>query len=161
MALLIKRIFFLAALIAVLTGCQQKAVNFLPENIGEFRKVKELTGDAAKEFVNNLHFQKVTDLENHIGFYEGEGGGLTIYITFYHDADSAEIDYRKMTRKISPRNSVFVQGEYLELEGHPCYRCYGMGQTHFVFRKDKNLVWMSVPTVGAEKLLRTYLAMVR
>jgi hypothetical protein len=62
-----------------------------------------------------------------------------------------------MTEKISPENSVFIGGEYLDIEGKQVYRCFGMGQTHFVFAHQKELFWISVNTVIGKDVLTAYL----
>jgi len=51
---------------------------------------------------------------------------------------------------------VFVQGQVLEMNGYQVYRTFGMGQTHFVFVHKNTLIWLSVPTIGSEKLFNAY-----
>jgi hypothetical protein len=137
-------------------GCSPSK-DYLPETLGDQTLSKRITGEEAKEFVDNLHFQKVAAERNEIGFYEGERGPATIYITYYGSSDNAEADYQKMTEKISPENSVFIGGEYLDIEGKQVYRCFGMGQTHFVFAHQKELFWISVNTVIGKDVLTAYL----
>lgn len=62
-----------------------------------------------------------------------------------------------MTEKISPENSVFVGGQTIDIDGKQVYRCFGMGQTHFVFAHKKQLIWISVNTVVANEFLSEYL----
>ena len=49
--------------------------NYLPEDFFGLHLTKRLTGNEAEEFINNLHFQNISELENEIGFYEGKVGG--------------------------------------------------------------------------------------
>ena len=107
--------------------------------------------------VNNLHFQSVTGLENEIGFYEGKAGNAIIYITHYNTKETAKSDYEKMVKKISPENSVFIKPEYLKLGGMEIYRCFGMGQSHYVFPYNKELFWISVDTHFGKKFVEEYL----
>ena len=119
-----------AILVSILAGCSPSK-DYLPETLGEQTLSKRISGDEAREFVDNLHFQKVAAERNEIGIYDGgDRGPTTIYITYYGSSDNAEADYQKMTEKISPENSVFIAGEYMDIEGKQVYRCFGMGQTH-------------------------------
>jgi hypothetical protein len=117
-----------------------------------------LSGKEAKEFVNNLHFKSVTDLENEIGFYDEKAGSAIIYITHYNTREAANSDYKKMVKKISPENSVFIKPEYLKLGGMEIYRCFGMGQSHYVFPYNKILFWISVDTHFGKKFVGEYLS---
>lgn len=131
--------------------------NYLPEDFFGLQLTKKLTGKDAKEFVNNLHFQKVADLENEIGFYEGKAGSAIIYITHYNTKETTRSNYNKMVKKISPENSVFVKPEYLNLGGMEIYRCFGMGQSHYVFPYNKRLFWITVDTHFGKKFVEEYL----
>lgn len=118
---------------------------------------KKLAGREATEFINNLHFQAVAAEKNEIGFYEGESGPAIIYVSYYTSNETAAAEGKRMSEKISPENSVFIGGEYLEVSGKAVYRCFGMGQTHFVFTHQKALFWMSVNTMKAKAILAAYL----
>ncbi|MBU0561549.1 MAG: hypothetical protein KJ799_05135 [Bacteroidetes bacterium] len=145
-------------LVLLLTGCSSKT-EYLPQELFGLKMVSKLEGSEAKLFVNKLHFQSVTNLENEIGFYEGEKGRLTIFVTYYPDDEAAKNDELKMTAKISPDNSVFMMGDYLEIEGKSIYRCFGMGQTHFVFADQSALLWISCETIWAKEFISNYLSL--
>lgn len=133
-------------------------VNFLPDEFYGLTLTKRFSGKEAKVFVNKLHFEPVTETENEIGFYDGEKGAALIYITHYNKKDAAEEDYKRMTEKISPENSVFIKPEYLQLNGMEIYRCFGMGQSHYVFPYNKELFWISVNTHFGKKFVEEYLS---
>jgi len=132
--------------------------NYLPEEFFGLRLTKRITGKNAKEFINNLHFQGVTDLENEIGFYDEKTGSAIIYTTHYNTKEAAKSDYKKMVKKISPENSVFIKPEYLKINGIEVYRCFGMGQSHYVFPYNKVLFWISVDTHFGKKFVEEYLS---
>ena len=132
--------------------------NYLPEDFFGLQLTKKLLGKDAKELINNLHFQGVTDLENEIGFYDEKAGSAIIYITHYNTKEAAKSDYKKMVGKISPENSVFIKPEYLNLCGMEIYRCFGMGQSHYVFPYNKVLFWISVDTHFGKKFVGEYLS---
>lgn len=137
-------------------GCS-KQEDYIPEVIKEQKLTKKITGEEAKGYVDHLHTGKVAAEKNEIGIYEGDRGKTTIYVSYYHSSQEAEEEGRKMTEKISPENSVFVGGQNIDIDGKQVYRCFGMGQTHFVFTHKKQLIWISVNTVVANKFLSEYL----
>ena len=145
------------ALISALVGCTSQK-DLLPGEFLGLSLQKKLEGAEAVEFVDRMHFQKVASVKNEIGFYAGEKGKATIYITHYKDPETAAVEEKKMTEKISPENSVFIMGERKEIDGKPIYRCFGMGQTHYVFSDREQLFWISVETLMAESFLRSYLS---
>jgi len=136
--------------------CNQRA-DLLPEQFYGCTLTGRLSGDDAKTHVDRLHFQNVTAHSTEIGRYEGPDGPITIYVTTYLNSQQAEEDYHKMTQKISPENSVFIGGEYLKIGEREVYRCFGMGQTHYVIIHRENLIWLSVDTIRANKILDAYL----
>ena len=157
----LNKYFSLSVLIMVfiLNNCSEE-INYFPETLGNFEQVDVIRGEQAQMFVNRLHFNSVTDEKNEIAFYGQGKPSITIYITFYDSDEKAFNNFKKMTRKISPENSVFIQGSYFEMDGIKIYRCFGMGQTHFVFSYQMNLFWLSVPTRGNEKILQEYLNLI-
>lgn len=150
--------FFILIIITIifLTGCTREKP-FLPEQVFTLTLKKQLTGEEAKAFVDNLHFEEVTPENNEIGFYEGEKGKAIIYITHYKDAKQARQEGRRMIEKIDKGNPVFFMGDSLLVNGKPVYRCFGMGETHFIFSKDNHLFWISSGTMFAQKFLSAYL----
>lgn len=143
-------------LILIAAGCSSRE-SFLPQEFYGLALQKKLAGREATEFINNLHFQAVAAEKNEIGFYEGESGPAIIYVSYYTSNETAAAEGKRMSEKISPENSVFIGGEYLEVSGKAVYRCFGMGQTHFVFTHQKALFWMSVNTMKAKAILAAYL----
>ncbi len=143
-------------LIFIIAACQ-KDTAYTPNNLYELRLKQKITGKEAEEFVNRLHHQSVTREKNEVAFYEGSKGAAIIYITYYQDEEAAIDNYQRMTKKISPENSVFIHGSFLEIEGKQVYRTFGMGQTHFVFVVDKSLFWISAESVWAKDFFISYL----
>ena len=144
------------ALLSVLAGCARQR-DLLPNEFLGLSLQKKLEGAEAVEFVDRMHLQKVASVKNEIGFYAGEKGKATIYVTHYGDPETAAAEEKKMTAKISPENSVFIMVEHKEIDGKPIYRCFGMGQTHYVFSDREQLFWISVETLMADSFIRAYL----
>ena len=150
-----KQILFL--LITVFFISCSTGIEYLPEDFFGLHLTKKLTGEEAKDFVNKLHFQQVTETESEIGFYEGDEGRALIYITHYQNPEDAENDYNKMTEKISAGNTVFIGSEYVNIDSRKVYRTFGMGQSHYVFYLNNELYWVSVDTHFGMKLVEEYL----
>lgn len=151
-----KKYICIAAAIIMLQSCSN-SVQPLPDEVHNIPLAKKITGEEAATLVNQIHLQPVTDTKNEIGYYESENGDAVIYITYCTDNNEAADFEKRMTEKISPANSVFIRGEYTRLFGKDVYRCYGMGKTHFVFRSDCKLYWISAETMWAKKFLEEYL----
>ncbi|NIR49502.1 hypothetical protein GWO43_13465 [candidate division KSB1 bacterium] len=137
--------------------CSSEKTELLPQELSGLKLSRTMNGQEAKNFVNRLHFQEVAASKNEIGFYEEDKKSAIIYISHYETAEQAETEERKMTDKISPQNSVFVGGKYLDVNGKQVYRCFGMGQIHFVFSHKRQLFWISVDTLMGKEFLSAYL----
>ncbi|MBS3944838.1 MAG: hypothetical protein KGZ42_05025 [Melioribacter sp.] len=146
--------FFL--IFVLLTFCA-KDPELLPNYFFELNLTRKLTGSEAKNFVNRLHFNSVTNEKNEIGFYGGVKGNAIIYVTFYENESVSIENYKKMTEKISPENSVFTYGAYSIVSGRNIYQTYGMGQTHYVFTSSNKLFWISAEPQWAQDYLTEYL----
>lgn len=139
----------------ILSSCAKRK-DFLPERIESLTLVKTLRGDEAKNFLNKLHFQKVTDYKNEIGFYENESFSATIYITHYPKAEYAQNDFERMIKKISPANSVFSNPTQFVYRNNRIMKYLGLGQVHFVFAYQKKLYWISVDSQISDDFFKSY-----
>lgn len=142
--------------ISIVLGCSSDR-NLLPEEFFGLKLQKKLTGIEAKNFVDELHFQEVAPDKNEIGFYSSIAGSAVIYITYYSVDKTAQIEYERMINKISPENSVFINPEFVKIAGKDIYRCFGMGQSHYVFANGKELYWLAVDTHFGKKFVENYL----
>lgn len=145
------------ALLFTLIHCARRAADPLPQQVLGFNRTSLLSGEEARRVINRLHNNEVTPQDNKIAGYSGPSGQATIYVTFYTQPGMASKEFRRMTEKISAQNSVFIQGQYLDMAGHRLYRCFGMGQTHYVFFKDRRLYWVAVETTAAKSFIEELL----
>ena len=148
--------FYLLLIILLISSCSDEPYS-LPDKIFELELSNKLQGSEAADYVNNLHFVEVTDKMNVIGFYKGDKGNAVIYLTIYSSNEEAISDEKKMTDKISPENSVFILGRYIDFENKRIYRTFGMGQTHYVFTHNNILYWISAETLWAKDFLNEFL----
>ena len=152
-------ILFVLLAISMPSGCSREVI-YLPSDFMSCLLEKKLSGAEAREWVDKIHGKEVTPLESEIGFYQGEQGPITIYVSGYQTPELAEKEFLKMTEKISPQNSIFRGGGFIVQAGKKIYRCFGMGQTHFVFTHQKKLIWLSVNTIQGKEILRSYLDLI-
>ena len=129
----------------------------LPEKLYGFKLVNKLSGNEAKKFVDQLHLNEVAPQKNEIGFYESTVGKLMIYVTYYDDNAKSQSEYEKMISKISPENSVFYDPSIIVTNQKHLYRCYGMGQFHYVFPSGSELYWVSVDPGFGDEFIEEYL----
>lgn len=150
----------ISSLIIILLSCSS-GENPLPEEIYGFNLTNKLAGDEAKKFVDQLHFSEVAPEKNEIGFYESPAGKLIIYVTYYDEDVKSQSEYEKMINKISPDNSVFYDPSIIKINQKDIYRCYGMGQVHYVFTSGRELFWVSVDPQFGEKFIAEYLKRIK
>ncbi|OGB60603.1 MAG: hypothetical protein A2Y94_03065 [Caldithrix sp. RBG_13_44_9] len=150
----------LAFLVAVIYFRCSQEVTYIPSSFMSCRLEKKLTGIEARQWVDKIHGKVVTPPESEIGFYLGENGPITVYVSGYQTEELARKELLRMTEKISSQNSIFIGGEFVELDGKNIYRCFGMGQTHFVFTHHNKLIWLSVNTIQGKEMLRAYLDLI-
>lgn len=150
--------FFLIAILFI--SCSTNS-DYLPEEFWGLKLNSKLTGNEAKDFVDRLHFQNVATEKNEIGFYTGAVGNAIIYLSYYSYEKTAEEDFRKMAEKISPENSVFVNGKFETICDKQIYSCVGMGQIHYVFSHKNLLFWLSADPNFSRKFFEEYLLFVK
>jgi hypothetical protein len=151
-----KQILTIIFLTFLIIGCSANK-EYLPEEFWGMKLQRKLTGKEAKEFVDKLHFQNVATEKNEIGFYSGAVGNAAIYVTHYYDDKVAEEDFVKMTKKISPENSAFVNGKYETINNKEIYSCVGLGQVHYVFAHKNLLFWISADPNFSKNFFDEYL----
>jgi len=150
-------IFVFLILSTVFLGFCSTKQNPIPQSINSFQLSRVIRGEEAKDFVNRLHFNSVTNEKNEIAFYRFKEFESIIYITHYTNELDAYNNLSKMARKISPQNSVFEKGKFLNLKGKNVYKTFGLGQAHFVFTHKKMLFWVSTEKDSSMKFLQSYL----
>ena len=151
-------IFILLA--TLLHFCCSREVIYFPSQLMSCHLEKKLTGNEAREWVDKIHGKEVTPPESEIGFYQGEKGPIILYVSGYQTVELAGKEFLRMIEKISPQNSIFTRGSLIELAGTKIYRCFGMGQTHFVFTHQKKLIWLSMNTIQGKEILQSYLDLI-
>lgn len=147
---------FVLLIVIFISSCSTNK-EYLPGEFFGLTLQQKLTGNKAENFVNKLHMKTVTDEKNEIGFYKGKKGEAIIYVTHYHEKKNASGEAEKMINKISPENSVFFGNEFVKIGDEKIFRCFGIGQTHYVFSNEEQLYWVTVDTHIGQEFVNEYL----
>jgi len=148
-------LFGLFFILIITFACNKKST--IPQQVFGFNLRKKVIGKEAKSYVDKIHFEDVASDKNEIFFYEGDEGSAIIYMTIYYSNVEAEREWKRMTEKISPEYSVFIMGTMQEIHGKSIYRCFGLGQTHYVFAHENRLLWVSIKTDVAKDFLDLFM----
>jgi hypothetical protein len=141
--------------VILLASCSKK-IDPLPKEIFELKLDKKLSGKEANDFLFRMHSGNVGSDKNEIGFYSGDRGGATIYVSFFEDKIQAQAEEKRMTDEISGGKTEFTNGEVFYIDGHKIYKCSGYSQLHYVFSKENNLYWLTADTEISRKFLTAY-----
>ena len=152
----IKILLLLLMLSIIFQACSTKK-NYLPDNFSNLVLKKKLTGAAAKSFVNNIHLENVAARENEVGFYEDILGIAIIYVSHYSEVNLAISQYKKMIDRLIPDDSLFNEGTFVKVENKEVYKCFGGGQTHFIFTHETSLFWVSVNRHAGDEFIKNYI----
>jgi hypothetical protein len=143
--------------IPLLVSSCSRHKNPLPEEFFGLKLQNKLSGNEAKEFIDRLHLREVTPVKNEIGFYAGEAGNAIVYITYYNNSETAGVQEKKMIDVITQDNPVFFGSEFIKINDRDVYRCFGMGQSHFIFSGNNMLFWISVDSHIGRNFIEEYL----
>ncbi len=125
----------------------------LPVMLGTFKRTNQLTGEAATSMIDHLHGKGVTPTENLIGFYSGEGGTATLYVSRYMNESEPTHVMERMAQRIRQGNPIFGDFKEYTVAGKRVAECYGMDQVHYFFSHDVRLYWLGVDPARAQETL--------
>lgn len=126
----------------------------LPDHLGPVRLVETVEGPAAMAQVAKLHGKDIALANAYVGHYEEEGARATVYVSISRTRSDAASLYKLMTVKIGKGNAVFTGlRKATTTNGLEGYSLQGMGQEHFYYLKDKEVVWVAAdPTIAGAVL---------
>lgn len=139
-------------------SCNHRDSPAFPGQLNDYQRTRIITAEEASRIINRLHENPVAARRNEICLYENDHGQVMIYVSYYESPNDAEQEWQRMIDKISVQNSVFIEGTVFLSGRTSVYRCFGLGQTHYVFAKGNRLFWLSLETMGAAKMLSDYMA---
>jgi len=127
--------------------------NTVPQDLGALELERAVTGDDARAIVDKMHGRAVTPSRSTVGIYGGPEGEATLYVSRYAHADSAATVLEQMAQGIERPGSPFDRLRLLPSARYRTYMCLGMGQAHFFFTCNEQLIWLSVDIPLAQATL--------
>jgi hypothetical protein len=99
----------------------------------------------AQDRLNAIHEQPVGVAQAAIAYYEGRGGGATVWWSRAASEAQARQQLERMVAKI--RQGSYLYGHYQEFKRRAVtvHSFLGGGQTHYTYRLADQLYWISAP----------------
>jgi len=145
----------IAIIMVVGITCQQR--NIFPDTLLDYTLNQIYSDNLARETVDKLHLQPISPDINHIAYYQGDSGNITIYVATFPDHKQARMAYEKMIVKITPFNTIFSGGLYTRIQGKEVYRLDGGIDDHFLFVKEKQVFWLAVQASTPDIVVKEYI----
>lgn len=111
----------------------------------------QVTGPAALAEIERLHGQSFLLTDGAVARYND--GAMTVWISSTWLPFLAARQVAEMTDRIAEGNSPFTPGEPRQMAGFTVYPLTGLGQAHFYFQHDRQVVWLAAPSQLAEQSL--------
>lgn len=143
----------------LIMGCGKGRLDVrFPPKIGDYHLARLISGKEAIEEINRLHGRVINAIAGAIAIYNGEEGSATIWVSLAPSSEKAECQVQEMMREIQGRPGGPFFGVQKEVHREiPVYRFQGLGQMHFVFRRDKQVYWVSTPPEAAKDFLSVFM----
>ncbi|TDA68664.1 MAG: hypothetical protein D9V47_07895 [Clostridia bacterium] len=136
-----------------------QAGNFPHEVAGLFLQGNPVSGEAARQQVNQLHGTDISVLEAYIATYAGQGEEATLWLSESASETEAEALLAAMDAGV-PSAPAFSGYEKIQDGTDVYYYVRGMGQDHYYFQDDHRVYWLSVkagdPWQVAREFRRTF-----
>ncbi len=150
---MIKSTIVFLLLSIILFACSPRERTPLPPHILDMKLHETVTGASAREIINHLHMKNVVPEENFIGRYAGTEHHATYYLSMYHDSASANEALSEMLQAMQGGGHVFDHIRKLRIGERDIYMALGMGQAHYFFTRDDQLIWTAIDIPIAEKAI--------
>ncbi len=134
---------------------QAKEAQVLPEQLGTLHLGDSVQGPEAMAQVARLHGKQIKLADAFVGHYESnDGKAAVVYISVSPTKREAAALYGQMTAKIAKGNRVFSGlSKARAPDGREVYQVQGMGQQHFYYLKDREVVWVAADPAVATAVL--------
>lgn len=121
----------------------------LPVRLAGLPLVEQLSGRPALTEIQRLHGQNFPLVDGAVARY-GDGVA-TVWVSSAWTSFLAARQVEAMTERIAERNSPFSPQGQSEVEGITIYTLTGMGQVHYYFQLDQQVVWLAITAEQAEQ----------
>ena len=123
----------------------------IPDRLVGLPLSKQATDQAALNEIERLHGQSFLLTGGVVARYND--GAITVWISSTGLPFLAARQVAAMTDRIAEGNTPFTPGEPRQMAGLTIYPLTGLGQVHFYFQQDRQVVWLAAPSQLAEQSL--------
>jgi hypothetical protein len=141
----------------LLAGCNEESRPGEPfdPHIEGLELVEWISGDAAMKAINKLHGMPIDVVAGFIAHYKGPHEKATIWVSEAASKELAEEQIVIMIQRMKDNTrSPFSHYRDLCVRGLKVIAFDGMRQTHYVFRDDKWVYWISADAKRIDKILQ-------
>jgi hypothetical protein len=141
----------------LLAGCNEQSQPNEPfdPHIEGLELVEWISGDEAIKAINKLHGMPIDVVKGFIAKYEGPREKATIWVSEAASEELAEEQIMVMIQKMKDnRRSPFSHYRDLRVRDLKVVAFDGMRQTHYVFRDNKWVYWVSADAERIDKILQ-------
>lgn len=160
-----RRLILAFILVVLLMPADSFAVDlggFMPEKVGELKRIQIIEGDAAQGEVDKLHGKALPAEGSVVARYSrpenvGKGKPAEVWLSQV----SSETEARRQTGQMvhmmyeNPQ-SPFKNPKRIEYNGQAIYRFTGMGQAHYIWFKGDLVYWISANPADETTLLDVF-----
>jgi hypothetical protein len=153
----LRHLQLLFAICLLLAGCNAVSRSGDPFNphIEGLELVEWVSGDEAIKAINKLHGMPIDVVTAFIAKYKGPDEKATIWVSEAASEELAEEQILVMIQKMKDnKRSPFSHYRDLHIRGSKVIAFDGMRQTHYVFRDNKWVYWISADAERVDKILQ-------
>jgi hypothetical protein len=150
-----KQLIALLLVVICVAGCSRPDDGPVPSHILQLERTELISGERAAEIINHLHSQNVTPSENYVGRFEGDGHTATYYLSLYENAPEAAAELDVMVESMERGGHIFDHVRKRNVNDHDVWMALGMGQAHYFFARDNQLIWLAVDVPIAEDAVKS------
>lgn len=117
----------------------------LPATIHQLPLVEFVGGDTAAGAIDRLHGTAVAPVTSAVGRYGSHTMQATLYVSRYANGEDAEAALTAMAARLSEGTTEFGHHTAQRIVGTDVHRVFGLRQVHYVFLRERDLLWLAVP----------------
>jgi hypothetical protein len=129
----------------------QGRVTTTPSSLANLPLSRQVTGRAAVTNIEQLHQTSFPMVDGAVAYYDDGQAVLWIFSTWLPFMAVRQVE--AMTERIAEGRSPFTPAGTRQVNGITVYELTGMGQTHYYFQLDRQVVWLAVSPHLAEQSL--------
>ncbi|MBW1741925.1 MAG: hypothetical protein JRJ47_00650 [Deltaproteobacteria bacterium] len=152
-----RKAWILLVLALLLAGCNEELRPGEPfdPHIEGLELVEWISGDDAMKAINKLHGMPIDVVTGFIAHYKGPNEKATIWVSETTSEELAEEQIVIMIQKMKDNTrSPFSHYRDLNVRGLKVIAFDGMRQTHYVFRDNKWVYWISADEKRIDEILQ-------